>query len=93
MPGFCSVLWLALALGAAGAGSASAASLAGAPAKNQPGFGPNVTIFDPSMPVSEIQATVDAVYAEQVDAEMSTNRDAFRVQAGRVRNSHRAAGR
>ena len=39
-------------------------------------------IFDPSMPVSEIQATVDAVYAQQVDAEMSTNRYAFLFKPG-----------
>ena len=71
-------LALALALGAAGAGSASAAGSAG----SQPGLGPNVTIFDPSMPVSEIQATVDAIYAQQVDAEMSTNRYAFLFKPG-----------
>jgi hypothetical protein len=75
-------LALALALGAAGAGSASAASLTGGSAGSLPGLGPNVTIFDPSMPVSEIQATVDAVYAQQVDAEMSTNRYAFLFKPG-----------
>ena len=76
------VLAFALALSAAGAGSASAASLAGGSAKNQPGLGPNVIIFDPSMPVSEIQATVDAIYAQQVDAEMSTNRYALLFKPG-----------
>jgi hypothetical protein len=39
-----------------------------------PDFGPNVIVFDPSMPVSQIQATVDAIHAQQVDAEMGTNR-------------------
>ena len=39
-------------------------------------------IFDPSMPVGEIQATVDAIYAQQVDAEMSTNRYAFLFKPG-----------
>jgi hypothetical protein len=73
---------LALALGAAGTGPASAVSLAGGSAKNQPGLGPNVKIFDPSMPVSEIQATVDAIYAQQVDAEMSTNRYALLFKPG-----------
>ena len=29
------------------------------------GFGPNVIIFDPSMPVSEIQATVDAIHTSR----------------------------
>ena len=31
-------------------------------AQTVPDFGPNVTIFDPSMPVSQIQAAVDAIY-------------------------------
>ena len=75
-------LALALALGAAGAGSASAASLAGGSAGSLPGLGPNVIIFDPSMPVSEIQATVDAIHAQQVDAEMGTNRYAFLFKPG-----------
>lgn len=76
------LLALALALSAAGAGSASAASLAGGSAGNLPGLGPNVIIFDPSMPVSDIQATVDTIYAQQVDAEMSTNRYAFLFKPG-----------
>ena len=32
----------------------------------QPDFGPNVMIFDPSMPTATIQATVDAIPAQQV---------------------------
>ncbi len=40
-------------------------------------FGPNVTVFDPSMPVAEIQATVDAVNARQTDNEMGTERAAL----------------
>ena len=67
------VVALALALSAAGAGSASAA---------QPGLGPNVIVFDSSMPVSEIQATVDAIHAQQVDAEMGTNRYALLFEPG-----------
>jgi hypothetical protein len=39
-----------------------------------PDFGPNVLIFDPSMPTSQIQATVDAIAAQQVDSEMGTQR-------------------
>ena len=34
------------------------------------------------MPVSEIQATVDAIYAQQVDAEMGTNRYALLFKPG-----------
>ena len=37
-------------------------------------LGPNVKVFDPSMPTSEIRAVVDAVYAQQVDAEMGMGR-------------------
>jgi hypothetical protein len=40
----------------------------------QPDFGPNVKIFDPTMPVSDIQATVDAIASQQVDNEMGTQR-------------------
>ncbi len=40
-------------------------------------LGPHVTVFDPSMPVSEIQATLDATYAAQVDNEMGTDRFAY----------------
>ncbi|WP_370250302.1 Ig-like domain-containing protein [Cryobacterium sp. HLT2-28] len=39
-----------------------------------PDFGPNVKIFDPSMPVADIQATVDAIRDTQVNDEMGTNR-------------------
>ncbi len=45
-------------------------------------FGPNVIVFDPSMPVSQIQATIDAIHAQQVDAEMSTNRYALLFEPG-----------
>jgi hypothetical protein len=37
-------------------------------------FGPNVLIFDPAMPIAQIQATVDAITAQQVDDEMGTGR-------------------
>ena len=37
-------------------------------------LGSNVVIFDPTMPVAEIQAKVDAIHAEQVDNEMGTQR-------------------
>ena len=46
------------------------------------GLGPNVTVFDPSMPVSEIQATADAIHAKQVDAEMGTDRYALLFKPG-----------
>lgn len=39
-----------------------------------PDFGSNVTIYTPDTPVAEIQAELDALHAQQVDAEMSSNR-------------------
>ncbi|CAM3337372.1 adenylyl cyclase [Kibdelosporangium persicum] len=45
-------------------------------------FGPNVTIFDPSMPVEQIQATLDATHAKQVDNEMGTTRYAYLFRPG-----------
>ncbi|MHA7154738.1 adenylyl cyclase [Arthrobacter sp. TMN-50] len=49
-------------------------------AKHQPvvpDLGPNVTVFSPTMPVEDIQATVDAVNARQIDDEMGTNRQSL----------------
>jgi hypothetical protein len=67
---------LALVLLLVGAGGSTAS---GAPSNP---FGANVLIFDPSMPAGQIQATVDAVYAQQVDAEMGTNRYALLFEPG-----------
>ena len=39
-----------------------------------PDFGPNVTIFDPSMPTAEIKAVFDEIHAKQVGNEMGTDR-------------------
>ena len=71
------VLLLVALLSSAGTGgsAASAASLA-------PALGSNVIVFDPSMPVSQIQATIDAIHAQQVDAEMSANRYALLFEPG-----------
>jgi len=44
---------------------------------DQRDFGPNVMIFDPSMPTSQIQATVNAIAKQQVDNEMGTQRYAL----------------
>ncbi|MGH9248476.1 MAG: adenylyl cyclase [Acidimicrobiales bacterium] len=46
------------------------------------GLGVNVTVFDPSMPVSEIQATLDATHAAQVDNEMGPDRYAYLFKPG-----------
>src|SRR4051812_48881869 len=48
----------------------------------KPDFGPNVLIFDPSMPTSQIQASVDAIAAQQLDSEFSTQRFALLFKPG-----------
>ncbi len=45
-------------------------------------FGPNVLIFDPSMPQSQIQATVDAIATQQVDNEFGSQRYALLFKPG-----------
>jgi hypothetical protein len=45
-------------------------------------LGPNVKIFDPSMSVDEIKATVDAIANQQVDNEMGTQRYALLFKPG-----------
>ncbi|NUR72920.1 MAG: adenylyl cyclase [Hamadaea sp.] len=64
--------------------AAIAATASAAPAAGSTGgwLGPNVVVFTPDMPVSQIQATLDAVHAAQVDAEMTTDRYAFLFQPG-----------
>ena len=47
-----------------------------------PDLGPNVLVFDPSMPTSEIQARVDAVAAQQVPAQFGTGRYALLFKPG-----------
>lgn len=41
-----------------------------------PDLGPNVTIYSPDTPLDQIQSELDALHAQQVDAEMGTNRQA-----------------
>jgi hypothetical protein len=48
----------------------------------QPDFGPNVIVFDPGMPASQIQAIVDAIANQQVDSEMGTQRYALLFMPG-----------
>ncbi len=45
-------------------------------------FGPNVIVFDPSMPVADIQAKVDAIRDRQVNNEMGTDRYALLFKPG-----------
>jgi hypothetical protein len=63
-------------------GGATASPLSATKAAALPSFGPNVLVFDPSMPQSQIQAAVDAVAAQQVDNEMGTQRYALLFMPG-----------
>jgi len=47
-----------------------------------PDFGSNVTLFDPSMPIADIQAQVDALADQQRDNEMGTSRHAVYFMPG-----------
>jgi hypothetical protein len=64
--------------------SASAAPAPEAPdlASSQPDFGPNVMIFDPSMPTATIQATVDSIAAQQVSNQFGPQRYALLFKPG-----------
>jgi hypothetical protein len=77
------MLLVALTMSATnGASTTMAARLTPASAPSQPDFGPNVKIFDPSMPTSQIQATVNAIASQQVDNEMGTQRYALLFKPG-----------
>ena len=47
-----------------------------------PAFGPNVMIFNPSMPSSQIQAVVDAISNQQVSNQFGTQRYALLFEPG-----------
>ena len=71
------------ALAAAPAAHDAARALA-APATppGQPNFGPNVYVFSPSMPQSQIQATVDSIASQQVGNQFGTQRYALLFEPG-----------
>lgn len=81
------VLTAASFAGAAGVAAATPADPAGSPAAvaatiGPPDFGPNVRVFDPSMPTSQIQAVVDAISVAQIDNEMGTARYSLFFEPG-----------
>jgi hypothetical protein len=47
-----------------------------------PDFGPNVMIFDPSMPTSQIQTAVDAIANQQISNQFGTQRYALLFMPG-----------
>src|SRR5580700_1990506 len=59
------------------------APLAGAATlSRQPNFGSNVYIFNPTMPLSQIQATVDSIATQQISNQFGTQRYALLFQPG-----------
>src|SRR5262249_32550031 len=79
-------------LDAGGIGTGGASGAAGgpglfdaasdAPLGPPPDFGPNVLIFDPSMPMATIQTQIDAVIARQQSSQFGTNRYAYFFKPG-----------
>jgi len=59
-----------------------ALALSGGAAAATPDFGPNVIVFDSSMPTSQIQATVDAIASKQVSNQFGTDRYALLFKPG-----------
>jgi hypothetical protein len=53
----------------------------------QPNFGPNVYIFTPTMPLTQIQATVDAIATQQVPNQFGTQRYALLFEPGNYGSS------
>ena len=76
-------LSLLLAVGALALPTA-AASAAPPPVQTvaAPDLGANVTVFDPSMPVAQIQARADELWAQQRDDEMGERRYAMLFRPG-----------
>ncbi|HEY5662104.1 MAG TPA: hypothetical protein VIR59_15075, partial [Gaiellaceae bacterium] len=72
------VLAAAVAVFTVGIGAAAAAP----PPIGPPDLGPNVVIFDPSMPTADIQARLDQIAAQQVDNEFGTQRYAVLFEPG-----------
>ena len=65
------------------AGSAAATASAAPPTSPAgPDLGPNVIVFDPSMPTSQIQATVDTIASKQVSNQFGTDRYALLFKPG-----------
>jgi hypothetical protein len=60
----------------------SARTTPAAPAAGQPDFGSNVYLFTPSMPLSQIQATVNSIATQQVSNQFGTQRYALLFEPG-----------
>src|SRR3989442_6115487 len=73
---------VALAFAVMSSGFATTALAERAESPGQPDFGPNVHILSSSMPQSDIQATVDAIAAQQVSTQFGTQRYALLFEPG-----------
>jgi hypothetical protein len=62
--------------------AAALAAPLGAAAPAKPDFGPNVLVFNPSMPMADIQAQIDKVYAVQQHSEFGPARNAILFEPG-----------
>ena len=51
-------------------------------ARKMPDFGPHVLVFDAAMPAGEMQAKIDAIYAEQRGSEFGSGRYAILLRPG-----------
>lgn len=60
----------------------AAAGIASAHPPTPPEFGPNVLVFDPTMPVAEIKAKVDAIASQQLSNEFGPQRYALLFKPG-----------
>ncbi len=77
------VVWGVAALAALMAASLVLAPAVEAATKpKQPAFGPNVYIFNPSMPLSQIQTTVNSIANQQVSNQFGTQRFALLFEPG-----------
>ncbi|SCF44478.1 hypothetical protein GA0074696_6004 [Micromonospora purpureochromogenes] len=77
---------LTLAAATAAAAGLAPAAASAAPARHhedEPDFGPNVFVYDPSTPAAEIQSTVDRLFTRQEHNEMGTDRYAVLFKPGR----------
>jgi hypothetical protein len=79
MAGLLVVVGLSVPASVAAAGPAVSPAV---PVAGEPSLGPNVYVFTPSMPQSQIQSTVDAISAQQVSNEFGTQRYALLFEPG-----------
>jgi hypothetical protein len=59
-----------------------AASAAQSNLNQTPDLGPNVLVFSPSMPATDMQRQIDAIYAAQQHSEFGTQRNAILLRSG-----------